>query len=88
MSDVQLLDEGSQEGDLKIWWVPQVPMKPFEVCVSSFEEAKTILRILAEYDFFQYKNNIKPDYCNKGGLVVFENGKWVDFISDDNDLTY
>ena len=58
--------------DLRVWWVPQVPMKAFHVPVSSIQEAKKILEVLADYDMFQFKNKIKPDYCNAGGLVRWE----------------
>jgi len=26
----------------------------------------------ADYDLFQFKNKIKPDYCNAGGLNIYE----------------
>lgn len=55
-------------GDLQVWWVPQVPMNAFEVDVSSVQEAVKVMDVLADYDMFQYENNIKPDYCNAGGL--------------------
>ena len=51
-----------KEGDLRVWWIPQVPIKAFEVDVKSPEEGKKTLRVFAEYDLFQYKNNVKPDY--------------------------
>ena len=57
-----------QIGQLQVWWIPQVPMKPFEVDVSSVEEGVKIMQVLAKYDDFQFKNRIKPDYCNAGGL--------------------
>jgi hypothetical protein len=63
----------------KVWWIPQVPMKAFEVPVSSVDEAAKLLEVLAAYDAFQFENNIKPDYCNVGGLQVFEDGEWVDW---------
>jgi hypothetical protein len=37
---------------LKVWWVPQVPMKPFYVNVSSVEEGVKIMDVLADYDDF------------------------------------
>lgn len=58
-------------GDLQVWWVPQVPMKAFEVDVSSVAEAVKIMDVLADYDAFQLANRIKPDYCNAGGLRVW-----------------
>lgn len=68
-----------KEGDLKIWHVPQIPGQPFEVPVSTPEEGAKLLDVLADYDAFQYEHSIKPDYCNAGGLSVFEDGEWVDW---------
>lgn len=70
---------------LRIWWIPQVPMEPFRVEVESPEEAKKLLNILADYDIFQFENNVKPDYCNAGGLEVFEDGEWTDWYSEDGE---
>jgi len=75
----------SKEGDLKVWWIPQVPMKAFEVPVKTIQEAKLILNVLADYDAFQFENNIKPDYSNAGGLVVFEDGDWFDWHHPETD---
>jgi hypothetical protein len=58
-------------GDLRVWWIPQVPMKAFYVPVKTIAEAKLVLSTLADYDLFQWKNKIKPDYCNTGGLQIF-----------------
>lgn len=68
-----------KEGDLRLWWIPQVPMKPFHVYVSSVEQAMLLFDTLAQYDLFQLDNNIKPDYSNAGGLEVWENGEWCDW---------
>jgi hypothetical protein len=72
---------------LRVWWVPQVPMKAYYVDVSSVEEGVKIIDALAKYDLFQLANNIKPDYCNAGGLQMFDEedkedgpeGSWVDW---------
>ena len=72
----------NKEGDLKVWWMPQVPCKAFEVTVKSPGEAVMILEILAHYDLFQLENNIKPDYCNAGGLNVFEDGEWLTWYDE------
>ncbi len=64
---------------LKIFWIPQVPMKSFEVAVVSVEEGVKLLDTLADYDMFQYENNIKPDYANAGGLLMYEEGEWIDW---------
>ncbi len=79
---------------LRVWWIPQIPMKPFFVPVNSVSEGVLVMDALAEYDKFQFQNNIKPDYCNAGGLQMFdeyddtdsENGSWVDWYDEDTGL--
>lgn len=83
-------------GDLQVWWVPQVPMKAFRVPVADVAMGAKLLDVLAEYDIFQFKNNIKPDYCNAGGLQRFvedTDGEgtpgwedWYDEETGDDDL--
>ena len=73
----------SANGDLKVWWIPQIPMKPFEVPVKRIIDAMLLLNVLADYDIFQFENNIKPDYSNAGGLMIFEDGEWVDWEDED-----
>lgn len=70
---------------LRVWWIPQVPMHPFHVEVEDIKQARKILDTLAAYDIFQYENNVKPDYCNVGGLEVFEDGEWIEWESADGD---
>ena len=43
---------------------------------------------LADYDLFQFDNNIKPDYCNAGGLEVFEEEEWSTWYDEEtgNDI--
>jgi hypothetical protein len=72
-----------KEGDLRVWHIPQVPMKAFRVPVASAEEAIKLINVLANYDLFQFENNIKPDYCNVNGLEVFENGEWLEWENED-----
>lgn len=75
---------------LQVWWIPQVPMKPFTIEVSSVEEGVKIMKVLALYDDFQYKNRIKPDYCNAGGLNEWDddsdgegNPGWVSWCDEE-----
>lgn len=70
---------------LRVWWVPQMPMEPFHVAVESIPEARKILDTLAAYDLFQWQNRVKPDYANTGGLEVFDDGRWFDWESEDGD---
>lgn len=76
-----------KKGDLQVWWIPQVPMEPFTVDVRTVREAKLLTRALADYDLFQFDNNIKPDYCNAGGLTVWDGNDWTDWEDEDgNDI--
>ena len=70
--------------DARVWWIPQVPSKPFHVSVDTTEKAMMILDTLAEYDLFQLANNIKPDYSNMGGLEVLEGGEWSEYHDDED----
>lgn len=74
---------------LQIWWIPQVPMKAFEYPVPTVEAGKMLLDVLAQYDSFQYENNVKPDYANAGGLVWCHDegtdGEWWDLDFNDED---
>ena len=37
-----------------------------------------LLDALAQYDIFQYENQIKPDYSNAGGLQIWDTGNEPD----------
>ena len=69
----------NNEGNLRVWWIPQLPMKSFYVPVDNAKDAVFILHTLGRYDQFQLDNNIKPDYSNVGGLEVFEDGEWCEW---------
>lgn len=73
---------------LKVWWIPQVPMKAFDTPVLTIEEGRKICDVLAAYDQFQYENRVKGDYCNVGGVSFshpgIENGDCFD-VPDDED---
>jgi hypothetical protein len=82
-----------QHGELRVWWIPQIPMKAFFVPVANVVEAKVLLDALAEYDKFQFENRIKPDYSNSGGLHVFDvnddhdgpEGSWYDWYDQEGE---
>ena len=81
-----------KEGDLRVWWIPQVPMEAFHVPVADAEEAARVLEMLAAYDAFQFEKGIKPDYCNTGGLEIYElnsdgdgNPGWSEWESEDGE---
>lgn len=70
---------------LRVWHIPQVPMKAFRVEVETPEEAVKILDILADYDTFQFENHVKPDYCNAQGLEEWDEQEkaWCEWYSED-----
>lgn len=71
--------------ELRVWHIPQVPGTPFEVNVRSLEDAKLLLRVLADYDAFQREHRIKPDYANASGLIMFDPDlkAWTDWYDDE-----
>ena len=73
--------------ELRVWWIPKVPMKPFYVTVQSISEAKKILDVLADYDLFQFENNIKSDYSNTGGLEEWDDDlkEWCEWESEEGE---
>lgn len=72
------------EGQLRVWWIPQIPSKSrFTTKVKTIKEAKLLLEILANYDLYQLKNNIKPDYSNAGGLEEFKDSIWEEYMNEE-----
>lgn len=61
-----------KNGDLRVWHIPQVPGPMFTVDVNSLEEGVKLVDTLCDYDQFQYKNKIKPDYANASGIERYE----------------
>lgn len=81
---------------LRVWHIPQVPMKPFHVETDSLETAVAIQNALANYDLFQYENNVKGDYSNASGIELWDESlsdqdlidigledRWVDWFYED-----
>lgn len=74
---------------MRVWWIPQAGAinNPFYVPVQSAEEGKKVMDILAAYDAYQLQNRIKLDYCNAGGLQVYnpETGEYEDWYFETED---
>lgn len=71
---------------LRVWHNCQIgAVENLYVEVESIEQAWKILNTLWNYDLFQYKNKIKPDYCNASGLEYFdeEGQEWCEWYDDD-----
>ena len=61
-----------RSGDIRVWYIPQVPGKPFLAKVESFAEGKKILDVLASFSLFEYQNKIKLDYSEAWGIERYE----------------
>ena len=74
-----------KNGDLKVWWIPQVPMGSFDYPVKSIREAKLLLSVLADYYLFQFYHKVKPDFSNAGGLQVYDEKEkdWIEWENED-----
>ena len=59
-------------GDLRIWYVPQVPMNGYYEKVDSVAEGFRILDTIYKVALFEFENRVKPDYANAGGVARFE----------------
>lgn len=71
---------------LRVWWIPQVgSCDTFYIPVENAEEGKKVMDMLAAYDLFQLQNNIKPDFCNAGGLQMLVDGEWEDWYLETAD---
>lgn len=83
----------SEPKKLRVYWFPQIPCAAFYVPVRTVREARLILTTLADYDAFQFKNRIKPDYSNAGGLEEFDptdtthgpDGSWLEWYNEDDE---
>lgn len=73
---------------LRVYWNPQVgSCDTFYIPVESVEEGKKIMDLLAAYDAFQLQNRIKGDYCNSGGLEIYDEDEqeWCDWYLETDD---
>lgn len=79
-----------KEQKLKICHFPQIQMKKyFEVDVKNLEEAQIIMDTLANYDLFEYKNKIKPDYSNMTILKIWdeEANDWLEWMDEETGIS-
>lgn len=80
-----------QEGDLLVWYIPQVPMKAFERRLPHREGdeekelalAALLLDTIISFSIFEFENRIKPDYSDAAGISRFEDGEWCDLDEDE-----
>lgn len=73
---------------LRVAHMPQVPCKAYTVEVKDLQEAKLISDILADYDIFQYENNIKPDYANATFIEEYDESEkeWIGWSDEETGI--
>lgn len=78
---------GPKTSQYKVWHIPQIPGKAFQVELEDLEEAKRLVTVLALYDLFQYDNNIKPDYSNASGIMEWleDEGEYSEVDLEDDE---
>ena len=72
------LNPTSTPGDLCVWWVPQIPGRPFFVPVPDARTGRLVCDALAAYDLFQLEHGIRPEFSNAGGIVQCEDSMELD----------
>lgn len=65
-------ETGPKPGDLKVWYIPQVPMPHFSVPAESLREAVKLLDAITSFSAFEFENRVKPDYSDAGGISRWE----------------
>lgn len=68
------------EGDLRVWYIPQVPGKAYEVEMPTQDLATAVLVLDAVIglSIFEFENRIKPDYSDMAGIARFDGEDWED----------
>lgn len=81
------MNDNKVEKKLRVWHIPQIPMKAFHVPVTDVEDAIRVLNILWDYDTFQFENDVKGDYSNASGLEEYdhETKEWSEWYDPDMD---
>lgn len=69
----------------RVWWIPQIPGKPFYAEAPDFKTARLIDKTLGRYDIFQCENNIKSDFANVGGIQYWDEYEQAWFDIDERE---
>ncbi len=66
---------------LRIWHNSKFGTAPFRAAVTTIEQAKRFLQLLADYDLYQGERVA----ANAQGLEVFEEEEWVEWENSEGD---
>jgi len=71
----------------KAWYIPQVPMHPFEVERPTAVEAQAALDLITDFSIFEFENKVKPDYSDAGGVEEWDetDQEWFDLEPEEED---
>ena len=69
----------------KAWYIPQVPMKAFEVECETAAQALDALDLITNFSIFEFENKVKPDYSDAGGVEEWDEAaqEWFDFEEEE-----
>lgn len=75
-------------GDLRVYYIPQVPGTPYRHSVPDLATAVIVKTALEQLSLFEYTNRIKPDYSDASGIERYEEDgdgglDWFDVDPDD-----
>lgn len=75
---------------LRVWHIPQVPMKAFYIPVENEREAALIMNAIALQHVWLERNRVIPDYSNAMGVEIFDNdvdgfgnSGWTDYWNEE-----
>lgn len=71
----------------RVWYIPQVPMKPFRFEVPDIATARIVKEALIKFSLFEFENNVKPDYADAIGIEKFsvKAQEWWEYHEEDED---
>lgn len=70
-------------GDYRVWYIPQVPGKPFLVTVSTLDSAINILVLLEQFSSWEFHEKIKPDFSDASGIMRYTADGWDEVDSEE-----
>jgi len=69
-----------REGQIRVWWIRQVPNIPLYFPVDTIDDAIKRLKMLEHSDL---ANPLIE--TNAGGLEIVEDGEWTEFYNDEGE---
>lgn len=89
-----MTNEYPTEGDLRVWYIPQVPSESYEVDIprrdgtsesAYLEQAAFVLSAIIGLSIWEFDHRVKPDYSDAAGIARFDGEDWEDVDPDEYD---